>query len=143
MRNHALLLAICLLGAIFAFGQASSQPQAPAQQSSPSASQPANSQPSQSASPGQTTPQQPANAGPGSESDRTASGNTGESNPAATNGQPVQRQSRGTIGWGWLIVAVIVGVIIISLLSRGRDRVTHIDHTTERDRRPDDIRRVG
>ncbi len=130
MSKYAVVIAICLLGAMLAFAQ-SSQP-APAQQP-----------PSQSASqPGQSQPQQPANQGPGTESDRNAaSGPTGPSNPAATNGQPVQPQARGNIGWGWLIVAVIVGVIIISLLSRGRtERVTHIEHA-EDDR--DDIRRAG
>ncbi len=132
MSKYVALLAICLLAAMFAFGQAS--------------------QPSQPPPPGQSqaapqNPQQPPAPGPASNGDRNAaSGDTGTSNPAATSNQPTQQPAtprQGGIGWGWIIVAIIVAIIVIGLLARGgSDRVERVERT-ERDRDRDDIRRAG
>lgn len=132
MSKYAFLLAVCLLATVFALAQASQPAPSPA--------------PGPSQSTSQQNPQRPPAPGPASDSDRSAaSGDTGQSNPAATSNQPTQQPStpreRGGIGWGWIIVAIIVGVIIIGMLSRGRaDRIERVDRV-ERDH--DDIRRAG
>ncbi len=140
MSKYLLGLAICLLAAVLAFAQAS-QPSPPSPQQSPQ-----RQSQTQDQSQPQPEPAQPPHAGPGSESDRSAaSGGVGQTNPAATNGQPGQPPSQprsgGGIGWGWIIVAIVVGVVVIGLLSRGgSERVEHIERS-ERDR--DDIRKAG
>lgn len=131
MSKYFLLLAVCLLATVFAFAQAAQPAQSPPPRQSQAAPQ---------------DPQQPPAPGPASDSDRNAaSGDTGQSHPAATSGQPSQQPTTphagGRVGWGWIVVAIIIGVIVIGMLSRGRsERVEHIDRT-ERDR--DDIRRAG
>ena len=148
MKKYALVLAVCLLGAIFAVAQASQPSPSPAQ--NPSQSQSADQpqqQPSQ-AQPPADQGQQPSNA------DRSGSNNTvnrSDQQAAPGTNQPAQANPRrGTIGWGWIVVAVILAVIVVGLLSRGgSDRIeriertdrTDVHHSDRSDR--DDIRRVG
>ena len=77
-----------------------------------------------------------------------------DQNAAAAN-QNAQRASSpvGGIPWGWIVLGVVVVAVILALIGRGADRTERIDRVETinrsdrdvvvRDRRDDDIRRVG
>ena len=167
MRKLFLCLAIALLCTTFAVAQASSS--SPSAQQTPSAqssqsSQPAAQQPTQQPSSdqgaarsdrGATKPDSDAARAPGDQSaapsdrDRQAAGQN------APSGQQPQRAANGGVPWGWIVLGIVIVAIILALIGRGTDteRVERVDRVETidrggrdvivRDRRDDDIRRVG
>jgi cytoskeletal protein RodZ len=145
MSKYLLVLVICLLASMFALAQATQPSQAPAQQ--PPQSQDQAQQPSQTQPPpsGDRSQQTSPDRGQQPSSDRSNASSSSSQTTTSDqpNQQPTQPNPRrdGGVGWGWIIVAIVIGVIVIGMLSRGRsERVEHIDRT-ERDH--DDIRRAG
>ena len=93
-----------------------------------------------------------------SQADQSAAPSDRDRQPADQNAdnQNAQRASNrgGGVPWGWIVLGIVVVAIILGLIGRGTstDRVERTDRvetmrTTDRDivrdRRDDDIRRVG
>lgn len=162
MRKLFLCLAIALLCTTYAVAQANS--------SSPSAQQTPSAQSSQSSQP---AAQQPSSDQGAARSDRgaakpdSAAGRSADQSAAPADrdhqtagqntvpGQQPQRAANGGVPWGWIVLGIVIVAIIFALIGRGTeservDRVERVETIDRggrdvivRDRRDDDIRRVG
>ncbi len=154
MRKLFLCLAIALLCTTFAVAQASS--------SSPSAQQTPNAQSSQSSQPAAQQPSSDQGAARSGSSaaqpDSDAARSQADQSPAPSGQQPrqqPQRAANGGVPWGWIVLGIVIVAILLGLIGRGTDterverseRVETINRgdrdVVVRDRRDDDIRRVG
>jgi cobalamin biosynthesis Mg chelatase CobN len=163
MRKLFLIVAIGLLCTTFAVAQASSSPQSaqqPSAQSSqsaqPSAQQPSQPPADQGAARSDRSTAKPDSDAARSQADQSAtpSDRQAADQGAAQPGQQPQRASNGGVPWGWIVLGIVIVAIILALIGRGtdtervdRERVETINRSDRdvviRDRRDDDIRRVG
>jgi cobalamin biosynthesis Mg chelatase CobN len=163
MRKTVMLVAIALLCATFAFAQADSGSQ-PVQQ-------PSSAQSGQSASPSTQPPaQSSADQGAARSGSKAADANppaadqgaaqadrdrkASAANPPANQDGQRAASPTGGVPWGWIVLGIVVVAVILALIGRGTDNTTERTERVEsinrsdrdvviRDRRDDDIRRVG